>query len=154
MTTSSDLATDTLRGNFVLLVADGLSLLLPQHEVGAAEYLGDTLEAADEAGLFKLAGTADQRRFAALSAQMTLLPVFPSGRFLVTTLSGEDREISWCWNELRVLINVELPLHPLPQVMLAADTPVSHYVELDGKLAWPCNAKQMSAFALAERGVR
>lgn len=138
-----------LRGNYVLLVADSLALLLPQHEVGAADYLDGALETTEQAGLLKLAGAEDTRRFAALSKRMKLLPQCPPERFVVTRLHTEAGEIGWCWNELRVLIGVELQLHTLPAVLRAADTPVSQYVEFDGKLAYLCSAKQMSAFALA-----
>jgi hypothetical protein len=139
------------RGNYVLLTADTLHLLLPQHEVGAAEYLDGTLEAAEESGLLKLRGKDSPRRFAALSAGMTLLPNCPPGRFLVTPLGEGGDSLGWCWNELQILIDVELVMHPLPEVLLARDTPVKQYVELEGKLAYVCSAEQLFAYALQPR---
>lgn len=139
------------RGNYVLLTADTLHLLLPQNEVGAAEYLEGVLEASDEPGLFKLSGADNPRRFAALSPQMTLLPQCPPERFLITPLGdseGEDN-LAWCWSELQILIDVELHPMPLPEVLLAPGTPVEQYVELEGKLAYLCSAQKLRDFAMA-----
>ncbi len=137
------------RGNYVLATADTLHLLLPQHEVGVASYLEGRLEPAEEPGLLKRHGGGDPARFAALSAQMTLLPECPPGRFLVASI-GDD-ELGWCWNELKILIDVELNPQPLPPALCAPDTPVTHYVELDGKLAYLCSAARLHAFALPAR---
>jgi hypothetical protein len=139
------------RGNYVLLTADGLRLVLPQHEVGTTEYLDGVLEAGDEPGLLKLQGLESALRFAALSTRMTLLPHCPSERFLVTSFRGGNEDINWCWNELKVLINVELQPQALPAVLLTPDTPVEHYVEIEGKLAFLCSADQLRKFALAPR---
>lgn len=152
MTTTINITTkDALRGNYVLLTADTLHLLLPQREVGAAEYLKGALEASGDPGLLKLAGADDPRRFAALSAQMTLLPDCPPERFLVTPLGEEEGngELGWCWNELQILIDVELQPRPLPEALLAPGTPVEQYVELEGTLAYLCSAQKLRAFAIA-----
>jgi hypothetical protein len=140
----------TLRGNYVLLSADTLHLLLPQHEVGAAEFLHGVLEASNEPGLLTLAGDDSHRRYAALSRQMTLLPHCPRERFLVAPL-GDDDELGWCWDELRILIDVELRPQRLPNVLIAPNTPVDRYVEFDGKLAYLCTARQLRSFALGPR---
>jgi hypothetical protein len=139
------------RGNYVLLSADSLRLLLPQSEVGASEYLEGTLEASNEPGLLQQSGTTNARRFVALSAQMTPLSDCPPDRFLVVTLDHENDHLGWCWKEQRVLIDVELQPKPIPSVLLAPDTPVSHYVDLDGKPAYLCSAQQVRAFAFAAR---
>jgi hypothetical protein len=139
------------RGNYVLLSADSLSLLLPQSQVGASEYLEGTLEASNAPGLLQQSGTTNARHFVALSAQMAPLSHCPPDRFLVVTLNNEDDHLGWCWKELRVLIDVELQPQPIPSVLLAPDTPVSHYVVLDGKPAYLCSAQQLRAFAFASR---
>lgn len=133
------------RGNYVLLSADGLHLLLPQHEVGAVSYLDGMLTATDVPGILQRAGARSETRFAALSKCMTLLPECPANRFLLASL-GDD--VVWCWNDLKVLTDVELPLHSLPPVLLKPGTPVTHYVELEDKLAFMCMAAQLRKFAL------
>jgi hypothetical protein len=138
-----------LRGNYVLLSADTLRLLVPQNEVGAAEYLETLLESADEPGLLRRPGAENTRRFAALSAKMTLLPRCPANRFIVTSLGLEDDELGWCWNELKVLIDVKLWPQPLPAVLRAPYTPVEQYVELAGEIAYLCSARRLRAFALS-----
>jgi hypothetical protein len=139
-----------LRGNFVLLRADTLCLLFPQNEVGAAEYLGSTLVATENCGILSDPGSEGRRRFAALSAQMTLLPECPADRFVVTPLSGgeAEEELGWCWNEVRVLIDVELQPRRLPAVLLAPYTPVDHYVDFGTEIAYLCSSSRLSAFAL------
>jgi hypothetical protein len=123
---------ETLRGNFVLLRAGRLRLLLPQQDVGAAEYL-DTETA--------------ERSLVALSARMTLLPERPPERFVVAPLN-DGSELGWCWDELQVLIDIELKPQPLPPSLLTRQTPVSHYVEHEGELAYLCSAQRLSEFAL------
>lgn len=130
-----------------MLTADTLTLLLPQHEVGAIEYLENELECGEAPGIFRLPDEQNGRWFAALSAQMTLLPVCPAERFIVTSLGNQD--LGWCWSALRVLIDVELTFLPLPAVLIAPDTPVGQYVEFEGKFSYLCSARQLSAFALA-----
>ena len=131
----------TLRGNFVMLRADTLRLLLPQAEVGGAQYLdpATTAQGHDEGG-----------RILALSSQMKLLAERPPQRFVVATLEqgGEGRR--WCWDELRVLIDVELRPRALPAVLVASDTPVEHYVEHEGHIAFLCSAHRVNAYALAD----
>lgn len=139
------------RGNYVLLTADTLHLLLPQDEVGAAEYLEGELEACEEPGLLRLRGTESPRRFAALSTQMTLLPQCPPGRFLITPLGDGTDNLGWCWNELKILIDAKLPIHPIPAVLLTPATPVDRYVEVEGKFAYLCSARQLKSFALGTR---
>ena len=143
----------SLRGNFVLLRADTLRLLFPQNEVGAAEYLGITLVPADGCGILSEPGREGSRRFAALSAQMTLLAECPANRFVVAPLSDGKVEdgLGWCWNEVQVLIDVELQPQRLPAVLCAPNTPVDHYVNYGGEIAYMCSARRLSTYALAQR---
>ena len=138
----------SLRGNFVLLRADTLRLLLPQSEVGAAGYLDTRPEPTAQAGLLRLPGPAGERHVAALSAHMTLLPACPAERFIVATLGDSGEGLEWCWDELRVLINIEVHAQPIAALLLAPHTPVTHYAELGGELAYLCNADQVKAYAL------
>lgn len=140
------------RGNYVMLTAGTLELLFPQNEVDGADYLDGMLEASNEPGLLKLQGEASVRRFAALSAQMALLPNCPPDRFLIATLRAENEELSFCWNALRVLIDVELQAQPLPAVLLTPNSPVDHYVEIDGKLAFLCSAHRLHKYLFAPNG--
>ena len=150
-------STPALRGNYVLLRADTLRLLLPQHEVGAADYLAATLEPSDVAGLHRYAQDADTtastdaRWFAALSKDMELLPTFPSDRFVVTPLAEGDDGLAWCWNEVKILIDVELHPQTVPAVLAAPYTPVEHFVELDGEFAYLSSAERLRAYALTPR---
>lgn len=147
----------TLRGNYVLLRADSLRLLLPQHEVGAAEYLATGLEAAEFAGLHRHAHDENtpesegKRRFAALSTHMQLLTSYPGDRFVVTPLGQEDDDLGWCWNEVKVLIDVELHPQRVPTVLIAPYTPVDRFVEHDGEIAYLSSAERLRHYAFAPR---
>jgi hypothetical protein len=137
-----------VQGNFVWLRADSLSLLLPQKEVGEAEHLGCGLEPGEVPGLLRSRSGAAGRHYAALSCDMKLLPHCPSDRFVVAALGAGTGTIAWCWNEMRVLIGVQLRLQPLPAVLLMPTTPVTSYVELAGSFAFVCDAQGLHAFAV------
>lgn len=140
-----------LRGNFVMLRAETLRLLLPQTEVGAAEYLEIRPEPTAEPGHLALPDEAAARRFVAMSAQMTLLPHCPADRFVVAAIGDSCNSPGWCWDELQVLIDVELQPQPLPAVLLAAETPVDGYAEHSGEIAYLCSARRLAEFALKTR---
>lgn len=142
-----------LRGNFVLLRADTLRLLFRQDEVGNAEHLASTLAPTEEPGLFLDSAGQSGRRFAALSARMTLLAACPADRFVVAPLGCGNAayNLGWCWNEIRVLIDVELQPQRLPAVLCAPNTPVEHYVNYGSEIAYLCSAERLHAYALATR---
>ena len=139
-----------LHGNFVMLRAGNLRLMLPQGDVGAAEYLESRPQPAGEPGMLQLKGDDTARPYAALSPQMTLLPQCPEGRFVVAALGDSgDGAIGWCWDELQVLIGIELETHALPAALVAPHTPVDRFTLLAGNLAFITSAKQVTEFALA-----
>lgn len=140
-----------LHGNYVLLRADTLRLLLPQHEVGALEYLESVPSSGYIPGLFQLPDDPDKQnhRFVALSAQMTLLASFPTGRFVYTTLGdAEDDLLGWCWDEVKVLPELELSPQLLPAVLRAPQSPVARFAERAGEFVFLCSARQLRSFAL------
>ena len=145
-------APQRLTGNFVLLKADALHLLLPQEDLGAAEYLEGTPRASSQPGWFEIDGQGDRapRLVAALSAAMEPLPALPAGRFLLTGLAAQDG-VALCWNEVKVLIDVELETHELPPVLLPPDAPLRRFVEFDDGPAFCCSGQGLLAYAFAQR---
>ncbi|HSV52352.1 MAG TPA: hypothetical protein VLJ57_09565 [Burkholderiaceae bacterium] len=141
--------TPAFSGNYILLRADTLRLLLPQHEVGAAEYLEAVPGPGETPGLLRHRDAPGERQFAALSAQMTLLPLCPADRFVVTALGEHGNDLAWCWNDVQVLIDVQLQPRPIPAALLAPNTPVDQYVEHAGEIAFLCSARRLREFALA-----
>lgn len=141
----------TLHGNYVLLRADTLRLLLPQHEVGALEYLESVPTPGDAPGLFlpTSKGEMQDHRFVALSAQMNLLTSFPVERFVYTTLgNAQDDLLGWCWDEVQVLPELEVSPQTLPAVLRAPQTPVVRFVQYDDEIVFLCNARQLRSYAL------
>lgn len=146
-------ALPALRGNFVLLKADGLQLLLPQQDVGAAEYLDSAPRDSGQPGLFELDGKEEggaTRFLAALSANMDLLPEVPPGRFLLTSFEAQGGMLM-CWNEVKVLIDTELQPRRLPEAILPPGAPVRDYVEMGDELAFVCSAERLLEHVFAAR---
>ncbi len=140
------------RGNFVLLRADALWLLFPQHEVGAVEYL-DAPPAASfgQPGLHLDRRAGGPRQLVALSSRMTPLDAFPGDRRLVTAMIGTP--ILWCWSEIKVLIDASLQPRAIPRVLHAPQMPVHAFVEHDAGLAFVCGAQALCDLAVGREAV-
>lgn len=137
-----------VRGDFVLLRAGSLRLLLPQHDVHATEYMEQAPDPIGIPGIFSL-GEADGEAHlvAALSETMRMLSEIPTDRFLLTRFDGERRHFSLAWSEVRVLIDTALELRPLPAIMQGKAGLIDAYVELDGELAFCTTAHRVLAEA-------
>jgi hypothetical protein len=105
-----------VKGNYVMLRAGALRLVLPQDEVGAAHYLEE-------------AEREDKNRFVAV----------------------ELGDATWCWDELRVLIEFELQPVTLPPALRGAGSPFESYIELDGEPAFLCHATDIPALMTEEQ---
>lgn len=141
-----------LRGNFVLLRADTLRLLLPQPEVGAAEYIEGTPGPGSAGGLFEFGAGESAMAVVALSGRMEPLADWPQGRFVVTRLAADDIELAFAWNETRVLIDAQLERQPLPAAMRVAGAPIEGYVEYEGELLFCTTARHLMEAACAAAG--
>ncbi|MDP3760580.1 MAG: hypothetical protein Q8R01_08725 [Ramlibacter sp.] len=144
--------TTALRGNFVLLRADTLRLLLPQREVGAAEYIEGAPGPGSAGGLFEFGAGDEALAVVALSGRMEPLAQWPQGRFVVTRLAAGDTGICFAWNETRVLIDAQLELRPLPAAMRVAGSPIEGYVEHEGELLFCTTARHVIEAAGAAAG--
>lgn len=140
------------RSNFVLLRADTLRLLLPQQDVGAAEYIEHDPRPTATPGLFEHGAGDGLRRVIALSEQMRPLSTFPGGRFVLTRLMAGEDELSFAWNEVRILIDAEIEAHPLPAAMRARGAPIDAYVEHEGEVLLCSSASTVLAYAASARG--
>jgi hypothetical protein len=138
-----------LRGNFVMLRAEGLRLLLPQREVGAAEYVDGTLHPAGAGGFFEIGEGEQARTVVALSGRMRPLAQWPPGRFVLTRLESAAGDLAFAWNEARVLIDASLEMHALPPAMRVPGAPIDGYVEHEGELAFCTTARAVVEAALA-----
>jgi hypothetical protein len=140
-----------LRGNFVLLRADTLRLLLPQSDVGVATYLDQVPQATDLPGLFEHRGEAGEQAVLALSAHMVPLAQYPKDRFLVTPITTPLGDIGFCWSEVSVLIDTRLQPQALPTALVAAHAPLKEFVEIDDHVVFCCDAEHVAEYALANR---
>jgi hypothetical protein len=138
----------TQHGTFVLLRAGTLRLLLPQADVGAAEYLEARPVPTDVPGLLRSGEPGDERTYAALSEGMTLLPECPPERFIACELAGAANPLVWCWDEVRVLIDADIEPIAVPPSMLAQDAAVTEYAELEGAPVFLCRAEELCRHAV------
>lgn len=141
---SGQARTMKLRGDFVLLRADSLRLLIPQREVASTEYIDQAPVATAEPGVFALGKQpGGTQEVLALSAQMDLLDKFPPDRFLLTRFTGSRQGAALAWTEVRVLIDTELEFHAMPAVMQGHGALIDAYVEIDRELAFCTTAQRM-----------
>ena len=146
-------ASSRMRGNFVLLRADTLRLLLPQKDVTSTEYIDSLPSSTAAAGIFSYPQADNTRRdVIALSDQMQALASFPGDRFLLTRLANAQEGLSFAWNEVRVLIDAELEQRALPAVMQGPDARIDSYLELDGELVFCISAQRLVSQALNDHG--
>lgn len=137
--------TRRIRGDYVLLRADSLHLLVPQRDVTSTEYREQMPQATSEAGIFTMADASQgtEQPVAALSSQMTLLERFPEDRRLLTRFAGAGPRAALAWSEVRVLIDTELEFHALPDIMRNDAGPIEAYVELGRELAFCTTAQRL-----------
>ena len=144
-------SSDPIRGNYVLLRADGLRLVLPQRDIRSTDYMMSRPVRMDgENGLLHVPGSTDAAVYVAVSAGMQLLEECPADRFISTVLQGLD--VHWCWSDVRVLLNAELHPLPLPVSLIAPGTPVREVVAVGGEWAYLCSAEILQQFALSPEG--
>lgn len=142
--------TETLRGNFVVLRAGALNLLLPQDEVGSAEHIDLAVHPTARPGVFAQGEGAGSREVVAPSEQLRTLETFPEDRFVLTRLGGHPTQFAW--NEVRVLIDAELEVQPLPDVMQMKEGLMDGFVAFDGALALCTTAKRVVDYMALEGG--
>ena len=141
-----------LRGNFVLLRADTLRILLPQSEVGNAEYLDAVPQASEVPGIFEYRGARGSegaQALLALSAAMLPMQAYPQDRFVVTPIATPQGAVGFGWNEVSVLIDARLQAQTLPAAMLADDAPLREFVEIDDKVVFCCDAARLADYVHA-----
>ena len=135
-----------LSGHYVMLRAGNLRLLLPQADVGAAEYRAFEPRPSGEPGVFSVEFSGEQHAVIAPSERLRRLIAMPMGRFVLTRLSSATGGALWlAWDEVRVLINASLVAFELPPALRAADMPVSNFVELGDDTAFCCDAASVTA---------
>jgi hypothetical protein len=146
---TDDARTLRMRGDYVLLRADGLRLLLPQRDVVATEYREQAPRPGTQAGLFMLPqGLGGDQDVVALSQDLTRLEHFPEDRHLLTRLAAAGRRLALAWSEVRVLIDTELEFHALAAILRSAEGVIDAYVEIDDEPAFCTTAQRMLAQVL------
>lgn len=137
-----------ISADLVLLRADTLRIVVPQHELGPAEYLAEPARPTGEPGQFEvLTSDGVLHRIVALSAHMTPLPEIPHERFVITSFSNLP-EFLLAWNEVRILSGRHFVPTELPEVMCAPASPFRQFVEIDGALAFCCSAETLLVHAM------
>jgi hypothetical protein len=142
--------TETLRGNFVVLRAGALHLLLPQDEVGSAEHIDSAVHATARPGVFTQGEGTGSRDVVAPSERLRTLETFPDDRFVLTRLGRHSTRLAW--NEVKVLIDAELEMQSLPDVLQMKEGLMDGFVALDGALAFCTTAQRVVEYMALEEG--
>lgn len=130
----------TLRGDFVVLRADEMSLIVPQSDVEDLEYIGEHRNAHTERGVLSFGSHGHKSHAIALSKNMGALLDFPPDRFLLTRLTAGAHQFLLAWNEVRVLPDAQITVQPLPPSLRSVDGPIEGYVEENGRVLLYTNA--------------
>lgn len=139
-----------MRGNYVLLRADSLRLLMPQRELGSTEFREHLPTATEVPGVFTLIDArGSPSTVQALSEQLRPLERFPQDRVLLTRFAAAGSGCALAWNEVRVLIDTELEFHALPEIMQGEEGMIDAYVEIDHELAFCTTAQRLLTEVLA-----
>lgn len=137
-----------LSGNFVLVRADDLRLLLPQQEVVSTDYLQGKPELMDaQTNLLHVPDSADGAVYVAMDENMRLLKTSPDDRFVTTSLQGI--ELRWCWTEVRVILGETIESWSLPPVLLSPYTPVREIAAVGSEWVYVCSAEILQQYVLA-----
>ena len=132
----------------VFLRADNLRLLIPQTEVAAIGHLDARPEPSGLPGLLAVPGR-DDACYLVLSGDFGLLDSCPDNRFVTTRMYTDDgMETFWCWEEARVLLDFAPEIHPIPDVLLTAKSPLREYALMDEQLVFLCHAETLQNLTL------
>jgi hypothetical protein len=141
--------TETMRGNFVVLRAGPLHLILPQGEVGAAEHIEGGLRSSGRPGVFSRGEGSLACDVVAPSERLEALEAFPADRFVLTRLGTGVTQFAW--NEMKVLLDVSLVVRTLPEALQVAGGPIEGFVDLQGTIAFRTDAQRIVSYmALGE----
>ncbi len=142
--------TQRLRGDYVLLRADSLRLVVCQENIISIKHLKDRKVAnlhclSNRDQLFSAMNDNDNQQpvFVALSDKLALTDSIARNRYVVTT-HKKNADICWCWSGVQLLNHVDMPLAPMPALLCSALTPINAIVTLaDGKQAFVCDFEQL-----------
>ncbi len=133
------------RSDFVFVRAGSLRLLMMQSEADAAVHLDSLPEPTDFLGFFSIPGDVEGRCFVALSEKMELLEECPRERYMATPLPVEGGVIYCCWDEVRILLDREVTVSPLPASIITPHSPLKLFTEMDKMPVYICGEEQLNS---------
>lgn len=140
-----------LTGHWLLLRAGRLRLLVPQADVGAAEFLECEPQAGAQAGVFEVTIAGEGQQVVFPSEKLRPLHSVPARRYVLTQLLAAEVANMWfAWDEVRVLVLADLDAHNLPRAVCEGGAlPARRYVELAGELALCSTAADVVTYLCA-----
>jgi hypothetical protein len=124
-----------LKGHHVMVRAGSLRLLLPHTSVGVAEYGRRAYVPTPEPGVFAIDIDGALERAMAASELLAPLAHWPHERFVITRIGDADKDACWlAWDEVRVFIQPDFCVRPLPPALRSPGMPVTAYVEFAGDI--------------------
>ncbi len=135
----------------MLLRSGALRLLMPQTDVGAAEYRECEPTATNQPGVFEVVVGGTPRPVIYPSERLRPLERVESPRFVLTQLQAAGAQDLWfAWDEVRVFINPGFATVELPAAMRGSDAmPFARYVELQDDVLLCTDAQKVVAYLCA-----
>ncbi len=140
-----------LTGHHVLLRSGSLRLLLPQADVGAAEYRECEPTVTSQPGVFQLVVGGAARPAIYPSERLRPQERIEAPRFVLTQLQAAGAEELWfAWDEVRVFMNPGFLTTELPPALQGMSAmPFHHYVELQDDILLCTNAEKVVTYLCA-----
>lgn len=139
----------------ILMVFDGLHLFVPQVDVISVEIISDilvTYTTIGAVGWFGQHGQGGDLPIFCLSADMTLLPEMPDSRQFFVLLKAPRLPLGIACDEVENVNFAKAELHPqhVPSAMRLPESPISHLLIYQERIACLCSGQQLIQYVLAQ----
>ncbi len=145
-----------IEGNFALFTIDDTKIMLPQSDVGRAEYFSSDTQWSPhktKKGMF-VSDNVKDCLFVFLSHDLRLESSVPSHRFIGLSLKEkqqeQDQQLIWVWSSAQILMNKQFQLIPLPDFVCKEQSPVLGYVVYNNHIVYYCDTKQLIEHSLGD----
>lgn len=88
----------------------------------------------------------EDEHYIALSSRLELMDYCPKQRFILTTFVGSEWQ--WCWDDVNVLLDVQLDIEPLPMRLSTSYTPILGLVMMDDAPVFYTTAERIFKYVL------
>ncbi len=145
-----------IEGNFALFTINDTKIMLPQSDVGRAEYFSSDIQwSADKTNkVFFVSENVKDAVFVFLSQDLHLETEVPEHRFIGLSLKEkqkeQDQQLIWVWSSAQILMNKQFQLIPLPDFVCKKQSPILGYVIYNNHIVYYCDTKELISHSLGD----